>query len=51
VSAAAVGTVANLGHVDRIKLGDDTWMTVLMNDGGRLPVSRSRENEMRNFAR
>ncbi|WOB10215.1 LytTR family DNA-binding domain-containing protein [Piscinibacter gummiphilus] len=43
--------IVNLDHVDRIELGDDTRMTVLMNDGGRVPVSRSRASEIRNFAR
>jgi len=43
--------IVNLDHVERIDLGEAARMSVLMKDGGRVPVSRSRAGAIRGATR
>lgn len=43
--------LVNLDHVERFELADDARTVVLMNDGRRVPVSRSYTAEIRSFTR
>lgn len=43
--------IVNLDHVERIDLDDAARMSVLMKDGARIPMSRSRSGEIRRVAR